>query len=169
MSKLRKYLARYLMKLKARLVVRRLNDSLNFPVDAHAVRKVLVILPRNLNLLDRATHFIQSLRKTYPGWEIELFDVDKLSESQLTRLHLPQPEVLERLRYAGYHFVLDLNDRFDDLSSFIALMTEAPYRLHLHSEDSLYHNMTYHAKTVNGELYYEPLLSYLRQLFVKEA
>jgi hypothetical protein len=61
----------YLIRMKARHVARRLTQSLNFPMKANTIKKVLVILPRNLDLLDRASNFVQSLRKTYPSWRVE--------------------------------------------------------------------------------------------------
>lgn len=167
MNSIRERMTEYLIRMKARHVARRLTQSLNFPMKANTIKKVLVILPRNLDLLDRASNFVQSLRKTYPGWRVELFDVDKLSKSDLNRMHLPRPEILSKLRSAEYHFVVDLNDTEDELSGFIALMTEAPYRLHLKANGSSYYNIVYQPQQTGEKAYYDSLLNYLRKLFVK--
>ena len=157
----------YLILVKTRPVVKRLKHSMNFPVPSKVISKVMVILPRNLALLDQASIFVQSLRKTYPAWRVELFDVDKLDRNDLNRMQLPRQEVLDRLRKADYQFVLDLNDGNDRISSYIALMTEAPYRLHMRSDGKMFYNISYQPQNTNGEYYYEPLLNYLRRLFVK--
>lgn len=167
MSKMMDRLSQFVIKLKARTVARRVNQSLNFPIRANEVEKVLVILPRDLQLLDRASVFVQSLRKTYPGWKIELFDVDKLGENDLNRVHLPKTEVIQKLKSAEYQFVLDLNEQFDHLTGFISLITEAPYRLHIQTEGSIFYNIVYQPHISDHGIYFEPLLNYLRKLFVK--
>ncbi len=167
MSKLMDRLTQFVIHIKARPVAQRLNQSLNFPIKATEVEKVLVILPRDLHLLDRASIFVQSLRKTYPGWRIELFDVDKLGESELNHVHLPKPNVIQKLKSAHYQFVLDLNEQFDHLTGFITLMTEAPYRLHIQNEGSFFYNIVYQPQSSDRGVYFEPLLNYLRKLFVK--
>lgn len=160
-----------MVERKTRQVVRRLNHSVNFPAKANTIKKVLIILPRNLQLLDMASEFVQGLRKTYPGWRIELFDVDKLTKADLNRIKLPRAEILQKLKRAQYHLVLDLNEKFDQLASFITLMTEAPYRLHLQAESSIYFNIYYqpHKTDEPDEVqnHYEPLLAYLKNLFVR--
>ena len=159
------------IKSKAEPVARRVNQSLAFPITASSIKKVLVILPRNLNLIDRASLFVQSMRKNYPTWRIELFDVDKLNKTDLNRMQLPRPEIVDRLRDAGYHLVVDLNDRFDQLSSYIALMTEAHYRLKLGSDDGLeamYYNMAFQLTNPGNGIEYDPLLKYLSKLFIRQ-
>jgi len=167
MNSIRDRVTEYLIRTKARAVARKLNKALNFPAKANAINKVLVILPRNLEMLDRASNFVQSLRKTFPNWRVELFDVDKLSRSDLNRMHIPRPEILHKLKSAEYSFVVDLNDSEDELSGFIALMTEAPYRLHLNANGSSYYNIVYQPQRNGESTYYDSLLNYLRKLFVK--
>lgn len=168
MANLMDQLTDFLFDVKARPVTRRLERALRFPVPAGEVDKVLVILPRNLNLMDRAMGFVQSLRKTFPGWRVELFDVDKLGKGDLNRIQMPRTEILQRLREAGYHLVVDLNEHRDRLSAFITLMTEAPYRLHLHPEDSPFYNMAVQPQAGDIQHVYTPLLSYLRRLFIRD-
>lgn len=156
-----------IMHLKARSVIRRVSHSLKFPTTSAVVRNVLVILPRDLLLLDSASDFVQSLKKTYPGWKVELFDVDKLGKADLNSMRLPRQPVLDKLRQADYHLVMDLNKQRDALSAYIALMTEAPYRLELQQEESIFYNMVYQPQQNGNQIYYEPLLNYLRRLFVK--
>lgn len=167
MNSLRERFTEYLMRVKAKAVARRLVHAMNFPIQAASITKVLVILPRNLELLDRASNFVQSLRKTYPDWRVELFDVDKLSKSDLNSMNLPRPEILNKLRRAEYHFVVDLNDDSDDLSGYISLMTEAPYRLQLGAGSSVYSNIVYQPQEDVNKIYYDSLLGYLRKLFVR--
>ena len=160
-------LAEFVIKIKSRSVARRVNRSVNFPIRANEVKKVLIILPRNLQMLDRASMFVQSLRKTYPNWRIELFDVDKLSSKELNSVHLPRPEIVQELKSAEYQFVLDLNEKFDYLTGYITLITEAPYRLHIQSEGSIFYNIVYHPQHPDDGIHFDPLLNYLRKLFVK--
>lgn len=144
---------------------------MKLPIPSKSIKKVLVILPRNLQLIDQASEFVQELRNSYPEWRVELFDVDKLNKDELNRARLPKPEILTKLRKAGYHFVLDLNDHLDQLSSYIALMTEAGYRMHSQVDESMYYNIVYQP-SANGrnekgaKLGYEQLLNYLHHLFV---
>ncbi len=169
MSSLKDRVTEYLIQLKVKPVMRRLNQSLSFPISANSVKKVLVIMPRNLELLERASNFVQSLRKTYPNWRVELFDVDKLNKDDLNHLQLPRPRIVAKLKQADYQFVLDLNDYCDHLSGFIALMTEAPYRLRLQSQPSFYYNLVFHTQNNGDTLYYDSLLNYLRKLFVRQG
>ncbi|NIV03768.1 MAG: hypothetical protein GWN59_03865, partial [Calditrichae bacterium] len=142
-NRLKKQISELIFKWKARAVARRLNQSVNFPMGANSIQNVLVILPRNLELFENASAFIQSLRKAYPKWHIELFDVDKLKKNDLNRVEMPRAEIIQKLKKASYSLVLDLNDDADQLTSFITLMTEAPYRLHLKTSDSFYYNIVY--------------------------
>ncbi|MFQ5585005.1 MAG: hypothetical protein ACE5GL_11265, partial [Calditrichia bacterium] len=66
------------------------------------MKKVLVILPRNMDHLEGALDFVQSLWKTYPLWRVELFDVDKLDKSDLNPMRIPRPQLIQRLRKADY-------------------------------------------------------------------
>lgn len=160
--------AAYMIKKKTERITRKLQNPMSFPIRSNVIQRVLVILPRNLSLLDLANRFIHALREAYPTWRVELFDVDKLGSDDLNRMKLPKQEIIDRLRKADYHFVLDLNDKLDELSAYITLMTEAPYRLRLQSEGSLNcYNIVYHPEK-NGEekAPYESLLSYLNLLFV---
>ena len=63
--------------------------------------------------------------------------------------------------------MVDLNDSEDELSGFIALMTEAPYRLQMKTNGSSYYNIVYQPNQVDEAVYYDSLLNYLRKLFVK--
>ena len=163
----------YLLDSKVRPVLYRLSQTLNFPAKASVIKKVLVVMPRNMSLLEDANRFIQSLRKSYPNWRVELFDVDKLSEKDLNRMSLPRDEIVDKLRNAKYNFVMDLNDQPDQLSAYVALMTEAPYRLHLNADESDFFNLTFQPQT-NGDgssprkesEFYNSLLEYLGKLFV---
>lgn len=160
-------LTRLVVKLKSRALAKKIRQEVRFPIEASSVKKVLVIMPRNLELLDKASLFVQSLRKTYPGWKIELFDVDKLNDQELNRVKLPRQEIVHKLKSAQYQFVLDLNDHIDPLTSYITISTEAPYRLHIQAEASNFYNIIYTPQMTNEGFYYEPLLMYLRNLFVK--
>ncbi len=157
----------FLISSKARPVARRIQQTINFPIRANTIEKVLIILPRKLELLDRADSFIQSLRKAYPNWRVELFDIDKLSKTDLNRAKLPRQEIVNKLRNARYHFVLDLNDSAEPIAAYITLMTEARYRLHLQSGGSFYYNIAYHPQSFDQYIFYESLLNYLRKLFIK--
>lgn len=169
MNSFKNRVTEYVIRKKAEKVSRRLSQPMRFPAKSSVVSKVLVILPRNLSGLDNASNFVESLRHTYPGWRVELFDVDKLTRDDLNRMQLPKNEILEKLRKSGYHFVVDLNESLDQLAAYITLMTEAPYRLHLHTAGtSFFYNIVYQPQQ-NGDHHanYQSLLDYLGKLFVR--
>lgn len=167
MNAIKNRLTEYLISSKAKPVAQRINQAMNFPIRANTIEKVLVILPRKLELLDTADKFIQGLREAYPNWRVELFDIDKLSKTDLNRVRLPRQEIVDKLRDARYHFVLDLNDHADQLAAYIALMTEARYRLQLQSDGSFYYNIAYQPHVDGKRIFYESLLEYLRKLFIR--
>ena len=173
MTNLKNKLTDYLIASKVRPVLKRLSNNMNFPEKASCISKVLVIMPRNMSMLQDANRFIQVLRKYYPGWRVELFDADKLTANDLDRMSLPREAITDKLRQAGYQFVMDLNDVADPVSAYIALMTEAAYRLHLVPEGSDYFNLTFQIHQNDAkdrgedDLYYDPLVKYLGKLFVK--
>jgi hypothetical protein len=165
-------IAEKLVKIKVKPILKRVSNSLSFPVKAKEIEKVLVILPRDMTRLDEANRFVQGLKKQYPSWKVELFDVDKLTPDQYTRMRIPKDEVTAKLKSGNYHFVIDLNEIPDQTASYLALCTEAPYRLHLNSGFNEYFNLTFQPaaiedkqqRTSNGV--YTMLLSYLDRLFV---
>ena len=157
----------FVIKRKTEKITQKLHQSMQFPIRSNVVQRVLVILPRNLAMLDRASQFVQSLRNNYPAWRVELFDVDKLTADDLNRMKLPKQNILDRLRKANYHFVLDLNDNLDQVAAYITLMTEAPYRLRLRAEDtSTSYNIVYQPHTPVTQKPYGALLDYLEKLFI---
>ena len=167
MNMIKNRLTEYLISSKARPVARRIHQAINFPIRANTIEKVLIILPRKLELLGIADKFIQALRKAYPNWRVELFDIDKLTKTDLNKIKLPRQEIVDKLRNAKYHFVLDLNDNADQTAAYITLMTEARYRLQLQADGSFYYNIAYQPQKYDQYIYYESLLSYLRKLFIK--
>jgi hypothetical protein len=161
-----------LVKIKVKPILKRLPNSLSFPVKATEIEKVLIILPRDMAQLDEANLFVQALKKQYPSWKIELFDVDKLTPNQYTRMQIPKDEVTDKLKSRNFHFVIDLNEVPDQLTSYLALCTEAPYRLHLNSGFNEYFNLTFQPallednKKRSAKGVYTMLLGYLDRLFV---
>lgn len=154
----------YFIQLKTKGVARKLDSTLSFPIPSDKIKKVLIILPRNLESLDRASNFVQSLKKHYPKWRVELFDVDKLGKNDLNNMQLPKPEVVNKLKAANYNFVLDLNDSNDQVASFITLMTEAPYRMNLNRDGETSYNIAFQPQRADGSIRYESVLQYLSQL-----
>lgn len=166
MANVKEKIIDYILQSKVKPVMRRLNTAVNFPIQADSVKKVLVILPPKAELLHHAHQFIYALRKRYPAWRVEMFDVSKLSGDDLNRMRLPRDEILHKLKAAGYHFVIDLDESSDHLSAFITVMTEAPYRLSLTSKSATYYNLTFQPHKDGSNLYYKSLLEYLGKLFV---
>lgn len=156
----------YFIQLKTKGVARKLDSTLSFPIPSDTIKKVLIILPRNLESLDRASNFVQSLKKHYPKWRVELFDVDKLGKNDLNNMQLPKPEVVNKLKAAKYNFVLDLNDSNDQIASFITLMTEAPYRMNLNRDGETSYNIAFQPQRADGSIRYESVLQYLSQLII---
>lgn len=167
MSSIREKITDLMIDSKVKPVISRLNQSLSFPIKANAIRKVLVILPRNMEKIDAANRFVTTLRKRFPQWRVELFDIDKLNEADLNRMRFPKEEILKKLKKAGYQFVIDMDASADFLSSLITLMTEATYRLSICEKYPRYYNLTFQLHQNGKPVHYKPLLDYLNKLFVK--
>ncbi len=167
MSSIREKITDLVIDSKVKPVISRLNHSLNFPIKANAIRKVLVILPRNMELIDHANRFVVALRKRFPHWRVELFDIDKLNDTDLNRMRLPKDEILTKLRKAEYHFVIDMDASTDFLSSLITLMTEATYRLSICEKYPRYYNLTFQLHENGQRVHFKSLLDYLDKLFIK--
>ena len=71
--------------------------GLSLPIQARTVKNVLVILPRNLKLMDEALHFLEQLKQQYSFWKIEILDIDKLTPEQYNFWKLPSDQFVEQL------------------------------------------------------------------------
>ncbi len=169
MSSIREKITDLMIDSKVKPVISRLNLRLEFPLKANVIRKVLVILPRNMEKIDAANRFVTALRKRFPHWRVELFDIDKLNDVDLNRMRLPKDEILNKLKKAGYQFVIDMDASADFLSSLITLMTEAKYRLSICEKYPRYYNLTFQPHQNGQPIQYKSLLDYLNRLFVKNA
>jgi hypothetical protein len=158
-------LAKLYIYLKSRKVIKQINTMLDFPVKSKEIKKVLIILPRELTHLDDATQFIQELRKSYKYWKIEIIDVDKIDDLNL--LNIPDQKIIEKIRNTNYHLVIDLNEQFDLVCAFIAIMSEANYRMTFNSKDQNYFNMQCHPADIKNGFFYQSLFDNLQKLFTK--
>jgi len=166
MRSLRQILAERYIHFKVKKALKKMDLSVSFPIHATSVKKVLVILPRNLELLDQASQFVQVLRRTFSYWNISMFDVDKIPESHLNWFHLPNSRHLKSIQSAGYDLVIDLNDFFDLRSAYISVMSGAPYRVHLRNHDNRFYNIFYGPNRVGSADAYRSLLQQLQTFFV---
>lgn len=159
-------IARVYIHLRSQRVLRQVNTILNFPVQAKEIKKVLIILPRELAHLDDANQFVQKLRQGYRRWSVEIFDADKINPKELNILKLPNQTVADKLHKANYDIVIDLNARFDTVCAFIAVISEATYRVKFTNEEQVYFNLQCSPAQNNHRFFYLPLLEYLQSLFI---
>lgn len=155
----------YYINKKCRRTLNRIDSVLGFPVAASSIKKVLLFLPAHLERLDDANRFARLLRDTYQGWTVDIFDVDKLKKEDFNRLNAPNFKILTNLKDAKYDLVIDLNEEFHLTSAFLAVMTEAPYRLNLDTSGQSYFNIQYAASQAGEHSGYDQLLGYLQKLF----
>lgn len=160
-------LDRIYINLKCRRILKRGNNKLDFPVQAKEVKKVLVLFPKEVEHLTDANEFVQKLRAEYPRWSVEIFDVDKINPKERNILRMPNRTLSNRLRKKNYNMVIDLNVPLDTVCAFIAMVSEATYRVKLANEDQRYFNMQCASSKENQRFFYQPLLEYLQNLFIK--
>lgn len=160
-------LAQIYISLKSQKVLKKVDAILDFPLPAKKVKNVLIVFPRELNHLDDANQFVQKLREAYRRWSVKIFDVDKISAQDLNILKLPNQTVLEKLKKANYDIVIDLNVHTDMVCAYIAVISEATYRIKFTNEDQHYFNLQCSPSQNNHRFLYQPLLNYLHDLFVK--
>lgn len=156
------------ISLKSRKKLKKAKSALDFPVKAREIKNTLIIFPRGLNHLDDANRFVQEVKKHYRSWSVEIFDVDKINEADLNILKLPNHHIIKRIHESGFSLVIDLNDRFDKVSAFIAVMSEATYRISFNIEDKPYFNLQYFSAGNNHEFLFQPFFDYLQSLFLKK-
>lgn len=166
MSRLKEKLAEIYINRKTRKKLRSISQPLAFPIEADSIKNVLVILPGNLNYLEAANQFVRNLRETFSKWSVDIFDVDKISKEDLNRWNVPTDNILSRLIEVQYKLVIDLHTKFDLLSAFLAVMTEAPYRINLDYMGQPYFNIQYAIAGEQENRTYSPLLKKIKQLFV---
>lgn len=159
-------IAEMYISIRSRSVLKRINAMLDFPVKSMEIKNVLVILPRGLNHLDEANRFVQNLRQQYRYWKIEIFDVDKVNKDNLNLLKIPDHSIMEKIKSANYHLAIDLNEQFDLVSAFVAVMSEAAYRISFSNQDLDYFNMQCYPTHGKNGFFYQPLLDYVQSLFV---
>jgi len=97
---------------------------------------------------------------------VEIFDVDKLSQKELNILKLPNQTVIHKLKKPNYEIVIDLNVPFDPVCAFIAVLSEATYRVKFAKEDQQYFNLQCSPSQNNHRFFYQPLLDYVKRLFL---
>jgi hypothetical protein len=158
-------LDRIYINLKCHRILKRINTKLEFPVQAKEVKKVLVIFPKDVDLID-ANQFIQKLRAEYRRWSVEIFDVYKIKPEERNILKMPNRILSNRLRKKNYDMVIDLNVPLDNVCAFIAVITEATYRVKITNEEQHYFNMQCSSSKENQRFFYQPLLDYLKRLFL---
>jgi len=101
------------MAHKARQALKKIQHTMSFPLHATSIQRVLVIMPRDLNLIEAAHQFINRLRETFPFWDIQMFDVDKMPKEKLNWMGVPSKEYVHG----------------------------APYRVHVENEDGSFFNI----------------------------
>lgn len=161
-------LAKLYISLKSHKVLKQINNILDFPVKSKEIKKVLIVLPRGLPHLDDANQFIQELRKTYRNWKVEMIDVDKINRDDLNFLNIPGQKTINKIKNTNYHLVIDLNEQFDLICAFIAVMSRANYRMAFNVQNQNYFNMQCQRADITNGFFYKSLYDYVQRLFVKK-
>jgi len=167
MNSLKKALRDWLIGLKSKKLLKSRRQTFQLPAAALSIHKVLVILPRQLNEIESATNFVYRLKKTYPSWKIDIFDVDKLEPTDFTVFGLPKGELLNRIQQQQYDFIIDLNTSMDLLIGYFAIKSGAVFRLHLSDDSNPYYNIAYHTDSPSQNNF-ASLQSYIEKIFVHQ-
>ncbi len=153
------------MERRARRALKKMHHAMSFPLHATSIRRVWVIMPRDLQYIEAAHQFINELRQKFPFWDIQLFDVDKLPQEKLNWMHIPNKEYIADLKNQHYDMVIDLNRQMDWLVVYLAVMSGAPYRVHLENEDGEFFNIQFKA---NRKAPFSGLIETFSHLFVTQ-
>ncbi len=151
------------MRRKALRALKKSQQAMSFPLQATSIQRVLVIMPRDLRLIEAAHDFINQLREQFPYWQVQIFDVDKLPPEKLNWMQVPRKEYIRELKNQQYDMVVDLNQQVDWLITYLAVMSGAPYRVHLESEDGQFFNIQFKA---NASTPFEGLVNTFSRLFI---
>jgi len=165
MNSLKKTIRNWLIGLKSKKLLKNRQQTFQLPATAPSIHKVLVILPGRLNEIESATNFVYRLKKTYPSWKIDIFDVDKLEPTDFTIFGLPKGELLNKIQRQQYDFIIDLNTSMDLLIGYFAIQSGAVFRLHLNDASNPYYNIAYHTE-FPSQNNFASLLSYIEKIFV---
>ncbi len=136
-------LAEKIMQHRARRELKKIKSAIHFPVQASSIQRVLVILPRDLQLIEPAHQFVNQLRQAFPAWHIQMFDVDKLPAEKLNWLKIPDSAYIQELKSQQFDMVIDLNRHGDWLVTYLAVMSGAPYRVQVENGDKQFFNIQY--------------------------
>ncbi len=151
------------MAHKARQALKKIQHAMSFPLHATSIQRVLVIMPRDLNLMEAAHQFINRLRETFPFWDVQMFDVDKMPKEKLNWMGVPSKEYIQELKNRQYDMIIDLNRQTDWLITYLTVMSGAPYRVHVENEDGSFFNIQVKTGTQSP---YSGLIEAFTRLFV---
>ncbi len=167
MNYLKRIIRDWLINLSSRKSLKSLKKTLALPIAANSIGKILVILPRNLTEIENATNFVYFLRRDYPAWKIDIFDVDKISGEDLNFLGIPRSRILKKIQQQEYDLIINLNPDADSLINYFTIQSGAPYRLHLNDFQNPYYNITYHTESPSEDDY-ASLKTYIQKIFVRD-
>ena len=151
------------MRRQALRVLKKSQQVVNFPLRASSIQRVLVIMPRDLNHIEAAHEFINHLRQRFPSWQVQIFDVDKLPPEKLNWMQIPRKDYIQELKHQQFDMVIDLNQQVDWLITYLVVMSGAPYRVHLESEDGQFFNIQFKG---NHTIPFEGLVHTFTRLFI---
>ncbi len=154
------------MRQQALRKVTKTAQAVSFPIHATSIQRVLVIMPRDLRLIEAAHEFINQLREQFPYWQVQIFDVDKLPPEKLNWLGVPRKGYVREIKNQQYDMVIDLNQQVDWLITYLAVMSGAPYRVHLESANGEFFNIQFKA---NASSPFAGLVNAFKRLFITTA
>jgi len=139
--------------------------SVSVPLSPGKVKSVLIVLPRQMELVDAAVSLVHDLKKEFPAWRFMVLDMDKVLSHKLNRLDLPNNQFIQELSDNSFDLVLDLNDGYDLRVAYLLVKLKIPYRLHLSEIPNNYYNIFVQSGDKNSQDF-TYVLRYLKKIFV---
>jgi len=145
----------YFIKEKTRIT--------DFLKGMQAVKKVLVILPRDRAEEIIARKFLSGIFKVFDHAQVSTLDIFNLRKIDVNWLGIPNHAYLNRTRGENFDLIIDLNTYHDVLCTYLTALVEAPMRLHLVEGkfDKIYNLHIRSAGESSIEKRYQNLVTYL--------
>ena len=166
MNRIKPFLTEKYVKYKTWRLFKEIDKTpMTIPMPAERVRNVLIILPREVELVDSAVALIRKLRKHFSRWNYMVLDLDKVLTHKLNRLNLPNQNFLQELEKNAFDLVINLNYKFDIRTAYLVVMLKIPYRINLFPAYDEFYNVVIHPRKDNSRNF-NFVLEYLQTIFV---
>jgi hypothetical protein len=146
--------------------IRAKSEVTDFLERIKAVKKILIILPRDRAEEITARKYLNDFRQIFKAARVSTFDIMSLRSGDVNWLGLPNHFFLSKILNENFELIIDLNSSHDTLCSYLTATIQAPLRVHLAQGryDKIYNIQIRSSEEASLDMRYKNFLNYLKQM-----